>query len=292
MTLVLRLFALLPRGWLQALGLLVGRLNWWLGTGAAKVTLANLRLCFPQMPEAEVRALAKQSLAETGKALMEMPAIWLGATARIDRWIAKVHGERLLKQALASGKGVLMLLPHLGGWELFNVFFRRYGGFTGLYHPPHTAALRRLMAKVRLHHGNEVVATDAAGLRRLYKALAAGGAVVVLPDQVPGQGRFAPFFRQAALTDELAHRLVSRTGAIPLGICILRQPDGAFAVHLLPVKAMGASADASLLAVNKMVERMVALAPAQYQWEYKRFRKRPAGEPKLYRFGKPAETHS
>jgi KDO2-lipid IV(A) lauroyltransferase len=38
----------------------------------------------------------------------------------------------------------------------------------------------------------------------------------------------------------------------------------------------------SLDALNRGVESIVALAPSQYQWEYKRFKARPEGYPPIY----------
>ena len=43
--------------------------------------------------------------------------------------------------------------------------------------------------------------------------------------------------------------------------------------------------------MNKTIERCVREATVQYQWEYKRFRERPPGEKKIYRFNKPEEYH-
>ncbi|NJN51057.1 MAG: hypothetical protein HC809_04035 [Gammaproteobacteria bacterium] len=34
--------------------------------------------------------------------------------------------------------------------------------------------------------------------------------------------------------------------------------------------------------INRAIERMVEGDPAQYQWEYKRFKRQPAGEPRFY----------
>lgn len=282
---ILKLLARLPRRWLQALGSALGHLGSLVGTRAAKVGATNLALCYPDLPSAELQALAKQSMVETSKTFLETPALWFGKMASLNKWIAQVHGEPLLTDALNSGKGLLLLMPHTGNWELLNAFYRRYGRLTALYQPPRQPSLRPLMAQVREVHGHDTVPTDASGIRQLYRVLGAGGTVAVLPDQVPQQGRYASFFGQLALTDELSCRLARKTGATALGICFIRLPDGRFDVHLLPVAGLQGELEAGVLAINQLVERVVSLAPAQYLWEYKRFRQRPAGEPELYHFG-------
>ena len=275
--------ALLPRSVSQRLGRILGMVNFRLNTRAAQVTRTNLELC---LPELQSEALVRKSLIETGMTIFETPAVWLGNLTRVDGWIAEVHNEPLLRRALADRAGLLLLLPHLGNWELFNVFFRRYGEMTALYHPPRQPYLQAVMQEIRTRHGNHMVPTDRSGLMALFRALNAGGTVVVLPDQVPAQGVFSDFFGQAALTDTLSSRLVGKTGARVLGVAVIRRPDGRFDVHVRePDKNIQNDDDeTSARAINQLVESLVHLAPHQYQWEYKRFKVRPAGSRKLYRY--------
>ena len=275
--------ALLPRSVSQRLGRILGMVNFRLNTRAAQVTRTNLDLC---LPELQSEALVRQSLIETGMTIFETPAVWLGNLTRVDGWIAEVHNEPLLRRALADRAGLLLLLPHLGNWELFNVFFRRYGEMTALYHPPRQPYLQAVMQKIRTRHGNHMAPTDRSGLMALFRALNAGGTVVVLPDQVPAQGVFSDFFGQAGLTDTLSSRLVGKTGARVLGVAVIRRLDGRFDVHVRePDKNIQNDDDeTSARAINQLVESLVHLAPHQYQWEYKRFKVRPAGSRKLYRY--------
>ena len=148
------------------------------------------------------------------------------------------------------------------------------------------------MAEVRARRGNRMVPTNRAGITALFRTLRDGGTVVVLPDQVPASGVYVPFFGHEALTDELSARLLQRSGAKALGLGILRREDGRFDVHVqAPGDDIYLGDNRAVTAVNALVEQIVMLAPAQYQWEYKRFRERPSGEPKIYRFGKSTRTH-
>jgi len=285
--LLLHILAALPRGLLQRLGVLTGIANHRLNTIAAKVTRVNLGLC-GQDPD-----LSQKSLIETGKTLMETPAVWLGDPDRIDRWITRVEGESLLEEAIKEDRGLLMLLPHIGNWELFNIFYARYGKMTAMYQPPRRASLNRLLLDVRRRRGNEMVPADRRGLTRLFKALNEGATVVILPDQVPTSGSYVPFLGQQALTDELGVRLLQRTGARALGIFILRNAEGRFDVVIREPDPDIYSADmpTAMASMNQLIESGINLAPAQYQWEYKRFKARPAGAKKVYRFNKPPGVH-
>ena len=284
---VLSLWAKLPRPILQLLGSALGSLHHFANTRPAQVTAANLSVCGQ---DADLR---HESLRETGKTLLETPAIWLGTQDRLEDWFGEIRGESLLRESVQSDRGLMVLLPHLGNWELFNVFYRRYGRMTALYRPPRKAALDDVMRRVRGRHGNEMVPTDRRGIRRLYQVLESGGTVVVLPDQVPANGQFVTFFGAAALTDELAVRLQKKTAARALMLSFLRRRDGRFDIHILEPGESLYEGDrmSALTTLNSTLEKLVQLAPAQYQWEYKRFRERPKGAEKIYRFNKPAGYH-
>jgi len=292
---LLYLLSLLPRKFSQRLGTLAGMLNAKLNSRSARVTRANVDLCLtPQAGNsADNDKFSTQSLIETGKTLMETPAVWLGDIERIDGWIQVVHNEALLREHLNDSTGLLVLLPHMGNWELFNVFYRRYGQMTALYQPPRQDYMQKVMQKVRVRHGNHMVPTTRSGLKQLYKTLREGGTAVILPDQVPAKGQFVPFFEQPALTDVLASRLLKKTGAKVLGIAMVRSDEGLFDAHVLAPDSSIYEADevTSIRAVNDLMQTCAEIAPKQYQWEYKRFRERPAGSKKIYRFNKPSGVH-
>ena len=292
---LLYLLSLLPRKFSQRLGTLAGMLNAKLNSRSARVTRANVDLCLtPQAGNSAANdKFSTQSLIETGKTLMETPAVWLGDIERIDGWIQVVHNESMLQEHLNDSAGLLVLLPHMGNWELFNVFYRRYGQMTALYQPPRQDYMQKVMQKVRVRHGNHMVPTTRSGLKQLYKTLREGGTAVILPDKVPAKGQFVPFFEQPALTDVLASRLLKKTGAKVLGIAMVRSDEGLFDAHVLAPDSSIYEADevTSIRAVNDLMQTCAEIAPKQYQWEYKRFRERPAGSKKIYRFNKPSGVH-
>jgi Kdo2-lipid IVA lauroyltransferase/acyltransferase len=257
------------------------------------VTQANLELCFPDMSEVERGELARVSLKSTGQTLMETPVVWLSKPKTLTTWIERVVNEELLDVATGAGKGVIVLLPHIGNWELFNVYFAGRGKMTALYQPPRQVYLQELIEDIRSRFGNEMVPTNVKGIARLYKVLQAGGVVTILPDQVPANGLFVPFFGVEALTDQLVSRLVQKTGATVVAVSVIRLENGRFEIVVQPGDEgiYSPEIEASVTAVNKTVEKLVINVPEQYQWEYKRFRKRPKGEKKMYRFGKSEGIH-
>jgi KDO2-lipid IV(A) lauroyltransferase len=274
--LVLRLLALLPLRVLHGIGGGLGRLVLWRNGRTARHTAVNLGIARPALGEAERARLLREVMAEGGKSISEIVRIWGGGAERALALVREVRGEHLLDAALAEGKGVIIAAPHLGCWELLNYWLCRRTPMAILYRPPRIAAVEGLLRKVRGALAPEQIRADGAGVRALYKRLAAGGAVGILPDQKPraGEGRLAPYFGRDALTMVLLPRLAARTGATVLFAFAERLPDGAgYRIHLLPAPAGIADADtqSACAALNSGVQACVELAFTQYQWQYKRW---------------------
>jgi Kdo2-lipid IVA lauroyltransferase/acyltransferase len=274
--LLLRLLALLPLRVLHGIGSGLGRLLLWRRGRMVRNTAANLRIARPQLDGAGQEALLREVMIESGRSVSEIVKVWGAGAERALELVREVRGAALLDAALAAGKGVIIAAPHLGCWELLNYWLCRRTPMAILYRPPRTAAIEGLLRKVRGALAPEQVRADGAGVRILYKRLAAGGTVGILPDQKPraGEGQFAPFFGREALTMVLLPRLAARTGATVLFAFAERLPRGTgYRIHLLPAPPGLADADLGIAchALNQGVQNCVELAFAQYQWQYKRY---------------------
>jgi KDO2-lipid IV(A) lauroyltransferase len=274
--LLLRLLGQLPLRVLHGIGRGLGRLVLWRNNRTVQNTAVNLRIVQPKMDDAGQTALLHEVMIESGKSVVELAKIWGGGAERALGLIREVRGEALFDAALAKGKGVIIAAPHLGCWELLNYWLCRKTPMAILYRPPRLAAVEGLLRKVRGALAPEQVRADGAGVRTLYKRLAAGGTVGILPDQKPraGEGEFAPFFGRDALTMVLLPRLAARTGATVLFGFAERLADGqGYRVHLLPAPETIVDADLGIAcgALNQGVQACVELAFAQYQWQYKRY---------------------
>jgi KDO2-lipid IV(A) lauroyltransferase len=285
--LIFRLLSLLSLRHAQNLGRLFGRIAWRMGGRSAQTTRQNIAACFPQMPENEQQALCRDSLAETGATGLELPAMWEWPVDQCLGLIREIEGEELLEQYKSGDQGLVILAPHLGNWELTGLFFASHYKMAALYSPPNHPGFEDYMTRVRSRSGSELVATDRRGIMRLFTILRQGGVVGILPDQTPRRegGEFAPFFGIPAITMTLASKLLHKTGARALVTYAQRLPDGeGFRMVIREADEGIYSRDMteSLTAMNDSVERCIREAPAQYQWEYKRFRRTAPGEKPVY----------
>ncbi len=217
-----------------------------------------------------------RAVGQGGMMVSELPRVWLGQTVPVT-----LEGEAHVLAALDGGQGVLCLTPHLGCFEITGrAYAERFcqsgAPITVLYRPPRQAWLRNLVIAARNRPGLRAVPTDLQGVKQMIKALRAGQAVGLLPDQVPpmGLGRSSRFFGRAAYTMTLSARLAQQTGARVLLVWGERVAWGrGYRVHFEPMaEALSDDLDAAVLQVNAAMEALILRQPGQYLWGYARYK--------------------
>lgn len=286
-TVFFRLISLFPLPVVHALGRMLGSIFYRSKNDLKKISRMNIHLCFPEMNKQQQGELVHQALKHVGMAMMECGPLWLWSRKRILNLVKKVTGDDILENAVGTGKGVILIVPHIGAWEMVGLYVSSRVSMTSLYRPPRLAGMSDMVRNGREKMGAKLVPTDAYGVRALRKALSVGELVAILPDQDPGQGAgvFAPFFGVQANTSTLLTRLANKTGAIVLLSYAERLPDGqGYHVHILPAPDCVADKDSVFAAtcLNNVVEECARKLPAQYQWAYRRFKTRPEGEGRMY----------
>lgn len=272
---LIALGARLPLRALHAVGAGLGTIARWLRVREWRVARRNIELVYPDLPPAARAALVRATLASAGMGLTELAWIYGRPHAALAR-VREVLGAEHLAAARAQGRGVLVAAPHQGSWELLNLWLSRAGPLTILYRVPQRPAFERLLVAARCVYGAEAVRAEARGVRLLYRRLHEGRMVGILPDQRPkgGEGVEVPFFGRPTVTMSLLARLAHRTGAPVLIAAAERLPRGAgWRIRIEAAEAAVADADPvrATAALNRGIERLIAHAPAQYQWTYKRF---------------------
>ena len=284
---LLRLLARASLPALHATGRLIGTCLWLIPNRLRTVTEINLALCYPDKDAAWRNALGRTSLIETGKSICELAALWRWPVARIDSLVVECQGWEHIEQARQQQRGLILLTPHCGCWELLGVYVPQRMPMTAMYRPPRDPGFEPLLREIRERAGARLVPTTTHGIRALYKALGAGESIILLPDQEPrkGAGVFAPFFGTQAYTMVLSSRLARKTEAAIVILCMERLPRGrGYRLHVRPLDTAIRDADPVIAATaaNHSVEQTIDINPAQYMWNYKRFRRKPQGQDRRY----------
>ncbi len=283
----LRFLSWFPLSILHGIGVVIGSILYLLPNNSKKIAQQNLDLCFAELAPQVRRQLLRQSLIESSKTLLEMGPMWFWPLTRMWKLDKGITGRENIDSIRAQGRGVIALTPHLGQWEFLGMLAQSIAPMTSLYRPPKLKEFDQFLIEARLRTGNTLAPTSTSGVKQLYKTLRKGQMTGILPDQDPGNsGVFAPFFGINANTMTLVHKLAKKTGA---GIVIAyaeRLPWGrGFITRIHPVNEqaiLDKDPIKAASALNQAVEMCVREQPAQYQWTYKRFKKRPEGEQKLY----------
>ena len=286
-TRVLKLLALLSYANTQRLGRFIGRILWMGDSSLMRVTKVNVELAFPDLSNDEQQALIKSSLTETAKLFCEFGAMWEWPIAKSLSLIQSVEGKELFDLASQQKKGLIVLAPHHGNWELVGLYLSTLRPMAALYRPPKIKPLEDYMSSVRGRQGSELVPTTKRGVVRLFSILRENGMVGILPDQVPGGtgGVFAPFMGVESNTVKLVSRLIEKTDCLVLSLVAMRREDGTgFDMIFRKADPEIYSSDlmTSVTAMNRSVEECVRYQPEQYQWEYKRFKDARKGSRHTY----------
>jgi KDO2-lipid IV(A) lauroyltransferase len=276
--------AVLPHGFVRAMGAGVGMLFYALDTKHRRVAITNLTQSFPTRSATEVRAIARAMFRHFGRLLFEMLKFsTLSPSAMMQR--VEFEGEDRARLAYGQGRGVLFFTGHFGFWELHAIVhglqLRPIGVLARALDNPH---LNTLLENVRGRTGNTVIYRQGA-VRRVLKTLAAGEGVAMLIDQHmhSADAIWVDFFERPAATTSTLAVLALRTGA-PV-VPVFAMPVGSGHYRMIYEHAVEPPAGEGPEAVSEFTQRCtdvlemyVRRNPELWLWMHRRWRDAPVPE--------------
>ncbi len=275
---VLRLAARLPLSWQLGIGRNLGTLLWATVKSRLKIARINLQLCFPELSDVEREGLLKRHIQALGMGLFDTAAAWFSSDRQLrDRFV--LEGREHLDEALARGKGVLLLGAHFTTQELGVRMLSFHYDLNGVYRRHHDPAQEASVRAARLTRFADLIPSD--DMRKALKYLKQGKIVWYPPDQDFGEygmahSSFVPFFGIEAATVTVPGRLAKKTGAALVPFFFVREAGCRYRLRILP--AMDAVADDPVevaKSFNTLLEQEIRKAPEQYLWVHQRFKTRP-----------------
>jgi Kdo2-lipid IVA lauroyltransferase/acyltransferase len=267
---LLRWLSRLPLSLLHRIGAFLGWLIYWASPTYAARLRANLHASSVCKDTATYQRVLRQTVSETGKAVMELAKIWFAPETAVLA-LVQCKSWADVEAARVNGRGLIFLTPHLGCFEIAAFYGGQHLPLTVLYRPPKLKWLEPLMISGRRRGQIALAPANMRGVRRLYKALLRGEAVGVLPDQAPaaGEGAWVPFFGRPAYTITLVTRLQRATNAAIVMAFAERLSGGrGYTLHLevLPTEHFDE------FALNCAIENVIRRCPQQYLWSYNRYK--------------------
>lgn len=272
LTFISKILACLPLPATHHMGKALGWLLHFCTPPSAKLMRENLKQSTLCANEAEFKRVIQANIGETGKAILETLAIWQWPQDKAVALVKSCHNWHLVKDALARGKGLIFLTPHLGCFEITSIYYASKHPITVLFRPPKKSWLSPLIDSGRSKGLVKLAPASMQGVRALMQALKKGEAVGILPDQIPaaGEGEWADFFGKPAFTMTLASKLAEKTGATVIMAYGERLANGeGYEIHLTKLDSIATPA-----LLNQAIERQIAQKPEQYLWRYNRYKAR------------------
>jgi Kdo2-lipid IVA lauroyltransferase/acyltransferase len=283
LTRLVKLYSRIPLPWVRQFGRLLGWAIHGLDKRYRSRIQENLSIAGQTSPE-----IRKAAIAGVGAGLAEAPWVWGYTPEQLKHWILCEQTD-LLSELAKGPRPVVFLTPHLGSFEMTARFLAAYLHITVLYKEPEAAGLKNFMANIRNAENLSAVPANLGGVKTMLKALKAGRAIGILPDQVPsaGEGRWVPFFSRPAYTMTLPERLAAATNArvvIVVGTPLQNEPAGKAYWRFELDEMLETPSPEN---INKKFETIILNRPELYLWGYNRY-KRPAGAPAAPLFQSPS----
>ena len=279
MYILLKMIALLPLSFLQLIASFVSLILSSFNSSMKRVTSINLKIAYPELSAEDHADFVQKSIQSQCLTYVEFIKCW-GMSPEYSLSLLKdVQGEHFFTDALANQKGVIVVVPHLGSWELLNAWLNVYAAPVIMYKPNKVKGANRYVLEAREKFNATLVPTDETGIRAIFKHLKQGGLTVILPDHVPkpSGGIFSNFYGQHALSSTLVSKLASKTQCNVIGLSCIRDTHNSqhFSVicHPLSEDILSKDLQLSVDTLNAEIQKMIDIAPEQYIWSYKRFRK-------------------
>lgn len=270
----------LPLCLLHALGAMLGWITYLSSAKYASRMRENLGYYNAGRHPAAFRDVLDASVAEAGKGITELPWVWRRPVTEVLAKVRQCYGREYFDAARQNGKGLIVLTPHLGCFEIIGLYVAAEMPMTCMYSTPKRSWMDEVIRGGRQRGQMYLARADIGGVRTLLKALKRGEAIGLLPDQVPahGEGEWVDFFGRSAYTMTLAGRLLEASGAsVLLSYVVRRQHGEGYDIHFAPlVLTAGVPLTRQ---INLALEKIIRTAPAQYLWSYNRYKAPPGSLP-------------
>lgn len=203
-----------------------------------QAVLSNLRQIYRArgvMPPAEVlEGLARKTFQYFGKYLVDFFRYAALDEAQVEQMVSREHPE-YLDEAVARGKGVLMVSAHFGNWELGGAVLSALGHQVhAVFAPQRLQKLDRLFRERRERRGMHAIPLGRAA-SGIIRCLRSGEIVALLGDRdFTAKDDRVPFFGKPARMPRGPARLSLHTGAPIVPAFLRREIDDSFLFRLYP----------------------------------------------------------
>ncbi len=268
----------LPLPVLFVAGEFLGFCAWLLSGKYRSLAKRNVAIAFTnEKTSQEMRRLVRRHFQRLGANLLCSVKLTAMPPEKILQRV-KVDNIEAMDREFRAGVPVVLVLSHLGTWELFAQLMPKFVGYVrnaSVYQKLGNRFIDAHVRRTRGQTGLELFDRQQ-GFQPVIDLLRSGGGVGVLSDQHAGDhGLWTPFFGKLASTSPLPALLAKRTRAalIAAGVYTtgLARWRVVFTERFDPPKA-DASVATLTAEINQIIEQQIRVAPEDWFWVHNRWK--------------------
>src|SRR5437870_4159163 len=266
----------LPLRFLFALGQFLGFCAWVLSGKYRRLAQRNVAIAFAdEKSPRELRRLVRRHFQRLGANLLCSAKLMRMSPDKILQRV-KIENIESMASRFRAGVPVVLVLSHLGTWELFAQLMPRFVGFVrnaSVYQKLGNRFIDEHVRRTRSQTGLELFDRQA-GFEPVVELLRSGGGVGVLSDQHAGDhGLWTPFFGRLASTSPLAGLLAKRTRAALIAAGVYTTGPARWRMVFTDrFDQPGASVAALTSMINEVIEQQIRVAPEDWFWVHNRWK--------------------
>lgn len=244
----------------------------------AKAADLNIQIALPNINKAERNLIVKKAVKNELTSYFEFFNVWGSSNEKNISRIHKIEGEHYFHDAIAKQKGLILLVPHFGTWEVMNAWLGNYTKTTIMYKPIKNNDADLFVRQARSRENATLVPTSDSGIRSIFKALKQGETTIILPDHTPHiHGSLANYFGVPLHSSNLSSKLIKKTKATALFLYAIRNDNSGFDMYIEPVSdhIYNSSDTEGTQIIHELIENLIHQYPEHYHWSYKRFKAHP-----------------
>ena len=237
------------------------------------VTKKNLSIAFPGLDGDELDIFAKESYKETLKSFYETLYTWSRSSKKIIRETKKIN-NRFLFNSYEKEKGLIIFAIHNRSIDFMLRWVSSQRSHTSLYKKIKLKPIDKFVKKFRQEGNCKMVETGIAGVKTILNSLEENKMTCMASDQVParGLGVYAKFFDHECYSFALAPNL-ARKSKKPILLSYLSYDKDIGHVMNFKKPSNGIYSEFGVQVMNDEMEAAIRQSPAEYSWEYKKFRR-------------------
>ena len=279
--LILKFLNILPQSIQYLIGKGIGKIFYKRFNERREIARWNLKKCFPEKNEKEIRVILKQSFERLGESLFEFLNAFWAPDKKLKKLIINFDEIKSIVEGFDKSKGKLLLFMHTPNLDLVVRTASLFMPVSGMARTQNNKIIDNLFKASRKKFTERIF--NPSEILELLNFLKNGKACLYAPDQDYGykSSIFVDFFGHKALTVKFPY-LASKRANCDVYLFSLKKRGLQYSAAIEKINLKKENVEEDLNTINSKIENYIRSNPENYLWSHRRFKNRPEGEAPFY----------